>query len=392
MALRHFIIAAASLAVLWSHASAASPSAEELDEQKLIKGTVEILNNKGQTAGTGFLITEKGHILTAEHVIANTDNTVKVKLYDQEKPMNATVLSSSTRFDLALLLIIPEQRLPTIPIGDSSIIKRTDNLWIIGHPAADGKDHKFRLVTLPVMEVDDRGVILVNGDLRPGNSGGPAINSKGEVIGIVLKKSLSLTEASILPILFARHFLESCGIWISQGRVASYGTELEGINKQLATYKAMLTFLKTDLKWEAEIITQNLVDLDHPEIAKPTKALKIWYEKKFEDQSDPKRAIIKLFPVASKRIDKPTASKYRLDRSQEVRINFSSGAGVWSDLDSAINAAIYDYNKSDKPTDLPALLKFDDVHAINVEITPLSEDGKLEFSKASFSLSYGGTK
>jgi hypothetical protein len=302
--------------------------------------------------------------------------------------MIATILSISEHFDIALLSIMSEKPLPTLPIGDSSAVKISDKLSFIGHPAIFGVVHKFREVSMSVEAIDDnRGTISVTDGLFPGNSGGPAINSEGQVIGIALGKSSEVQESYILPILFARHFLESCGIWIDQGRVASYGSELELIKSKLATYNAMHTFLITDLKWDAEIFTEKKVDLTRSKSPQVIRSLRIRYEKRFPEQLKPQRVRVKLFPVASGGFDKDNALQNNLFVPHVIDLP-DTDTLVIGDLDSAIKGVIDSYNEK-SPT-----VPFDskEIRTLTVDIVPegagIPEGAAVRFSKASLSLSY----
>jgi serine protease Do len=144
---------------------------------------------KQRGMGSGFLIDDKGHIVTNNHVVADAD-LVKVKLAD-ETVVTAEIVGTDPKTDLALIKIKDEDfkklgRLPTLPLGDSDALEVGEWVIAIGNPF--GFDHT---VTAGIVSAKSRALggsyddfIQTDAAINPGNSGGPLINTKGEVIGI----------------------------------------------------------------------------------------------------------------------------------------------------------------------------------------------------------------
>ena len=132
--------------------------------------------------GSGFIISADGYVLTNAHVVAGADE-VYVTLTDKRE-FKAKVLGSDVSTDVALLKI-DGARLPTLTMGDSGKIRVGEWVIAIGSP--------FNLentVTAGIISAKSRDtgeyLPLIQSDVavNPGNSGGPLINMRGEVIGI----------------------------------------------------------------------------------------------------------------------------------------------------------------------------------------------------------------
>ena len=132
--------------------------------------------------GSGFIISDDGYVLTNAHVVEGADE-VTVTLTDRRE-FKAKVLGADRRTDVALLKV-DGKGLPNVRIGDSNRIRAGEWVIAIGSP--------FNLentVTAGIISAKSRDtgeyLPLIQSDVavNPGNSGGPLINMRGEVIGI----------------------------------------------------------------------------------------------------------------------------------------------------------------------------------------------------------------
>ena len=140
-----------------------------------------------QGQGSGFIVDNQGHILTNNHVIDNAQ-TVEVTLWNKKK-FKATVLSVDPIHDLALLQIHNAQNLEPATLSDSTNLVVGQRVYAIGNPfgfsgtMTRGIISAIRSVQLPSgNRIED--AIQTDASVNPGNSGGPLLNSHGEVIGI----------------------------------------------------------------------------------------------------------------------------------------------------------------------------------------------------------------
>jgi S1-C subfamily serine protease len=140
-----------------------------------------------QGQGSGFIVDNQGHILTNNHVIDNAQS-VEVTL-SNKKRFKATVLGVDRIHDLALLQIHNAQDLQPATLSDSTNLVVGQRVYAIGNPfgfsgtMTRGIISAIRSVELPSgNRIED--AIQTDASVNPGNSGGPLLNSHGEVIGI----------------------------------------------------------------------------------------------------------------------------------------------------------------------------------------------------------------
>ncbi|MEO7495742.1 MAG: DegQ family serine endoprotease [Massilia sp.] len=138
-------------------------------------------------AGSGFLVSPDGVILTNAHVVRDAKE-VTVKLQDRRE-YRARVLGSDPKTDVAVLKI-DAKNLPVVPIGKSTDLKVGEWVLAIGSPFGLESTVTAGVVSAKGRSLPDEGgngaVPFIQTDVavNPGNSGGPLFNTRGEVIGI----------------------------------------------------------------------------------------------------------------------------------------------------------------------------------------------------------------
>ena len=134
----------------------------------------------GLSSGTGCIINKSGIILTSSHVVEKASH-IEVTTSKGETYKAEVIQSENQNKDLALLRIKPNKPLPTIKLGDSSIVKVGQKVLAIGNPFG----FNGTLTTGIVSRIDyERNKIQTDAAINPGSSGGPILNANGEVIGI----------------------------------------------------------------------------------------------------------------------------------------------------------------------------------------------------------------
>jgi len=194
-------------------------------------------------AGSGFIVDERGYILTNSHVVQNA-RSIKVVLSDGEE-VPAKLVGADAGTDIALLKIKPPEGkpLPVARLGSVKDLQVGDWVVAIGNPY--GLD---RTVTFGVVSALGRTIIAPNQQrinnviqtdaaINPGNSGGPLINARGEVVGI---NSAILTQSGgsegiglAIPIDTAKEIFEDL---IKYGRVLRpwLGVEVRELTPRIA--------------------------------------------------------------------------------------------------------------------------------------------------------------
>lgn len=133
----------------------------------------------GGEIGSGSIVRPEGLILTNKHVVQNGIE-VDVKTANG-KTYAGQVIAIDLRHDLALVQLATRDRFPTVPLARSVNLQPGQTVYAIGSPA--GRAGTF--TTGRFQKITEHGSLQTSkGLLQPGNSGGPLLNSSGEMIGI----------------------------------------------------------------------------------------------------------------------------------------------------------------------------------------------------------------
>jgi S1-C subfamily serine protease len=140
-------------------------------------------------AGSGFVIDAKGYILTNFHVVQEAQS-IEVVLGDKTR-YPAKVIGADSRNDVALIKIDPkDKKLVALPLGDSANLQVGQKVLAIGNPFGFQSTLTTGVVSALGRTVQTSqstfidSAIQTDAAINRGNSGGPLINSRGEVIGI----------------------------------------------------------------------------------------------------------------------------------------------------------------------------------------------------------------
>jgi S1-C subfamily serine protease len=194
-------------------------------------------------AGSGFVIDTAGHILTNYHVVEGAQ-TIEVTLGDQSR-FKAKYIGADTRNDIALIQVDPGgHKLTPLPLGDSRNLLVGQRVLAIGNPFGLQSTLTTGVVSSlgRTVQISDNTfideAIQTDAAINRGNSGGPLLNTRGEVIGInsAIYTTAGTAAAGIgfaIPINTARRVANDL---ITQGRVrrATLGVEGRGIWPGLA--------------------------------------------------------------------------------------------------------------------------------------------------------------
>lgn len=142
------------------------------------------------TSGTGFFVTRDGHILTNNHVIEKCD---KISIHGDGVSTAATLVAQDAEHDLALLKSAFTSSNMAYFNSMRQPLKANDPVVIIGYPGESWRDHDpiVRSATI----IDLRGPtgeekwLQFSDSVQHGNSGGPLLDSAGNVVGVVVAKA-----------------------------------------------------------------------------------------------------------------------------------------------------------------------------------------------------------
>ena len=160
-------------------------------------------------AGTGFVIDPAGLILTNHHVVDGADR-IMVRLTDGRN-LHATRIGSDPDTDVALIKVESTRPLPYASLGDSDALRVGEWVVAIGNPLAYEHTVTVGVVSFIGRKLFDSSLdryIQTDAAINFGNSGGPLINARGEVIGINAAISSRATNIGFaVPINQARAIL-----------------------------------------------------------------------------------------------------------------------------------------------------------------------------------------
>ncbi len=147
-------------------------------------------------AGTGFIVSKDGYVMTNKHVVPAGITTVTVVLADGTEHDNVKVVGRDSVNDVAFLKIDGVKNLPAVKVGDSSKMKVGERVIAIGNALGQFQNSVTTGIISglgrPIVAGGESGqsaeqlenLFQTDAAINPGNSGGPLVNVNGEVIGI----------------------------------------------------------------------------------------------------------------------------------------------------------------------------------------------------------------
>lgn len=138
-----------------------------------------------RSLGSGFVITPEGDIVTNHHVVEGAEK-VRVRFANEEE-LDAKIVGTDDKTDLALLRVRAAHPLPALPLGDSDALAVGDWVFAIGNPFGLAATATAGIVSakgrfLGVGPYDD--LIQTDASINAGNSGGPLIDQEGRAVGV----------------------------------------------------------------------------------------------------------------------------------------------------------------------------------------------------------------
>ena len=162
----------------------------------------ETRRERGFSTGTGFFVTNDGYMISSYHVIE--DATEIVVVTHEGVQLKAEFILGNAVNDLALLKVNAMTK--AIPIADSGHLSTGEEVFTLGYPLVimQGQDQKAtfgHIMSLTGVQGDIR-FLQIDVPLQRGNSGGPLIDTRGQVVGVVtaaLDQLVALRETGALP-------------------------------------------------------------------------------------------------------------------------------------------------------------------------------------------------
>lgn len=186
--------------------------------KKIAPATVVIrseLAEGGTSQGSGFIVAANGIIVTNFHVVSHTQK-ITVKTYDGKLYPVVGIIEYRPWRDLCILKIDAND-LPTVTLGNEKTTNKGENVYVVGAPLG----LEYSITSGIFSGARWNGTlksIQFSAAVSPGNSGGPLINSQGEVIGIVTEYLIDGQNLNLaVPINEIKHYLSESKIRLTMG-------------------------------------------------------------------------------------------------------------------------------------------------------------------------------
>lgn len=235
--------AVVNIETMTAAAEVADKDIEEKDDQLPNNPLLDMFRRQARRpargVGSGFIVSPKGYILTNEHVVEGSTRII-VGLQSGEK-YRGRVIGIDEETDVAVVKIDAPQDLPTVTLGDSNAAQVGDWVLAIGSPF--GLD---QTVTAGIISKKERETpffsnfqrfLQTDAAINRGNSGGPLVNMRGEVIGI--NSQIATSTGDYNGIGFALPAVEANFVYrqiLAQGKVRRgyLGVTLESVKDEYA--------------------------------------------------------------------------------------------------------------------------------------------------------------
>ena len=192
---------------------------------------------KSSALGSGFIIDNKGIVITNNHVIKGAED-IFIRA-NGDKEYKAKILGTDPLSDIAVLQIITDDKFETVKFGNSDTARIGDWVIAIGNPFGLGGT-----VTAGIVSARNRNIgmaryedfIQTDASINSGNSGGPLFNMKGEVIGIntaILGQSGSIGIGFAIPSNSAKLVIDQL-LEFGETKRGWLGVRIQTVTKEIA--------------------------------------------------------------------------------------------------------------------------------------------------------------
>ncbi|GAB4411289.1 MAG: trypsin-like peptidase domain-containing protein [Microscillaceae bacterium] len=177
------------------------------DIQRIIPCVVKIGTASG--SGSGFFLKQQGIVVTNNHVVSG-HKVVSIETQDKAR-ITAKVVFLNPIVDLAFLLPSkPIDHLPEMYVQPAGTLQNMDRVAVLGYPYGMPFTVTDGIVSAVKQQMDGRYYIQTDAAVNPGNSGGPLVNLRGEVVGVTTSKFTNADNVGFaIPVEDLMHDLES---------------------------------------------------------------------------------------------------------------------------------------------------------------------------------------
>lgn len=187
--------------------SDADPDLERLNRsfvrlaEKVRQAVVHVRVEPTQARGSGFIIDPQGYILTAHHVV-NEAKEIEIRLANRQR-LRGEIVATDAQVDFAIIKINGEREFPVLPLGDSDVLKVGELVGSLGYPFGLESSLHMGIVSRRGRRQNTLAAfdhIQVDSPANSGESGGPLVNMKGHIVGMLTQASENRTIGFAVPI------------------------------------------------------------------------------------------------------------------------------------------------------------------------------------------------
>jgi len=169
--------------------------------EKVRQAVVQVRVEPTKARGSGFIIDPQGYILTAHHVV-NEAKEIEIRLANRQR-VRGEIVATDAQVDFAIIKINGEGEFPVLPLGDSDVLKVGELVGSLGYPFGLESSLHVGIVSRRGRSQNSSAAfdhIQVDSPANSGESGGPLVNMKGHVVGMLTQASENRTIGFAVPI------------------------------------------------------------------------------------------------------------------------------------------------------------------------------------------------
>lgn len=169
--------------------------------EKVRRAVVHVRVEPTKARGSGFIIDPQGYILTAHHVV-NEAKEIEIRLANRQR-LRGEIVATDPQVDFAIIKINGDREFPVLPLGDSDVLRVGELVGSLGYPFGLESSLHVGIVSRRGRRQNTLAAfdhIQVDSPANSGESGGPLVNMKGHVVGMLTQASENRTIGFAVPI------------------------------------------------------------------------------------------------------------------------------------------------------------------------------------------------
>ena len=169
--------------------------------EKVRQAVVHVRVEPTKARGSGFIIDPQGYILTAHHVVSEAKE-IEIRLANRQR-LRGEIVATDAQVDFAIIKINGEREFPVLPLGDSDVLRVGELVGSLGYPFGLESSLHMGIVSRRGRRQNTLAAfdhIQVDSAANSGESGGPLVNMKGHVVGMLTQAAENRTIGFAVPI------------------------------------------------------------------------------------------------------------------------------------------------------------------------------------------------